>query len=369
MAIGLYLHIPFCASKCPYCDFYSLVGSSEETKDAYVQALIAAMERWAAEVAESADTVYLGGGTPSLLGGARIAALVETARRVFAVPDGAEITMEANPGDGLEEVFSAFAAVGGNRVSLGMQTQDDRQLKLLGRRHTARRTEEGVEAARRAGIRNLSLDLMLGISGQTSASVEAAVAHCEALGASHVSAYLLKVEPETSYAVAPPPLPGEEETVMLYHTAAAALERAGYAQYEISNFARDGQVSRHNLKYWNLEPYLGLGPAAHSFLNGRRFYYPRSLTAFLKGEPPIAEEEGTTIGENSQEEYAMLRLRLTEGLTEVGFARRFGQAIPARWRERAAAFPPSLVVADDRGLRLTREGFLVSDALLVRILL
>lgn len=369
MAIGLYLHIPFCVSKCPYCDFYSLTGSTDADRDAYVQALFRAMAVWAERTGEIADTLYFGGGTPSLLGGARLATLIAAARQQFALTDDAEITLEANPADGLDEVFAAFAAAGGNRVSLGMQAAADTHLRTLGRRHTAAQVETAVTAARKVGIDNLSLDLMLGTSEQTPADVEQMVTRCTQLGASHVSAYLLKLEPNTPYAAAPPPLPDEEATVALYHTAATALESAGYRQYEISNFARDGKYSRHNLKYWNLDPYIGLGPAAHSFYGGRRFYYPRSLTSFMAGEPPLAEGDDEAIVENSPEEYAMLRLRLTEGLTEQGFAARFGYAIPSRMRQRAAALPTSLITTDKDGIRLTRDGFLVSDAILAQLLL
>lgn len=366
--LGIYIHVPFCVSKCPYCDFYSLTGSTEETKDAYVQALIREMDRWATH-GDTVDTVYFGGGTPSLLGGARLARLLEAARRRFAFAADTEITLEANPADDLAETFAAFAAAGGNRISLGMQDADDTQLRRLGRRHTAAQVETAVAAAKAAGITNVSLDMMLGTEGQTAEQVKAAAARCAALGASHVSAYLLKLEPHTPFGNCPPPLPDEEETVALYHTAADELAKYGYEQYEISNFAKGGKVSRHNLKYWNLEPYIGLGPSAHSFYNGRRVYYPRSLEAFLAGCDPVLEGDNECIDENSPEEYAMLRLRLTEGLTEQGFAARYGTPIPARWRQKAEALPSSLVVTDTAGIRLTRDGFLVSDAVIAEILL
>lgn len=369
MAIGLYLHIPFCVSKCPYCDFYSLTGSDDRQRDAYVQALIRCMTEWADRTGEVADTLYFGGGTPSLLGGKRLALLVEEARRHFHLADDAEITLEANPADGLEEVFSAFAACGGNRLSLGMQAATDEQLRVLGRRHTAAQVEQTTRAAHNAGIHNLSLDMMLGTAFQTTDDVIQMAERCAHWGATHVSAYLLKLEADTPYGMSPPPLPDEDTTVHLYHAAAEALEKQGYRQYEISNFARDGKCSRHNLKYWNLDPYIGLGPAAHSFYGGKRFYYPRSLDAFLAGEPPIPESHEETIVENSPEEYAMLRLRLTEGLTEQGFVNRFGHPIPARFRQRAAALPTNLVVTDENGIRLTRDGFLVSDAILSHLLL
>lgn len=363
--VGLYIHVPFCVSKCPYCDFYSLTGSTDEDKDRYVQAVLAHMGRYEGLCA---DTLYFGGGTPSLLGGRRLAALLGGVRQRFTLTADAEITLEANPADDLYDTLAAFGAAGGNRVSLGMQAADDKQLRALGRRHTAADTQRTVRDIRRAGIENISLDLMLGTPGQTPDTVKTAARRCEEWGASHVSAYLLKLEPDTPFGQTPPLLPDEDETVALYHTAAEALEQAGFAQYEISNFAKPGRHSRHNLKYWNGDAYLGFGPAAHSFYGGNRFYYPRSLTDFLAGNRPVAENT-SDIADNSPTEYAMLRLRLTEGLTEEGFLQKFGGPIPGEWRRKAAALPSTLLYCDERGIRLTREGFLVSDALIAEILL
>ncbi len=368
MSIGLYLHVPFCVSKCPYCDFYS-VAATDLQLDGYTEALIRSLTYWQTQTAETADTLYFGGGTPSLLGGKRLAQITDTARRLFAIPDTAEITLEANPGDDTASLFHDFAAVGGNRLSLGMQAANDHHLRLLGRRHTVAHIEAAIRAAQAAGITNYSLDLMLGTPHQTADDVSRAVACCADWGASHVSAYLLKIEPHTPFAKTPPPLPNEDETITLYHAAADALTSHGYRHYEISNFAREGMESRHNTKYWNLDPYLGIGPSAHSFLGGKRFAYTRSLSDFLHGEPPLAETaDPTAIGEGSAEEYAMLRLRLADGLREDEFARRYGTPIPEEWRHRAAKLPASLVLCDDVGIRLTREGFLVSNAILSHLL-
>lgn len=370
MSLGIYLHIPFCVSKCPYCDFYSTTGYSSDDLDGYTVALSTHIKAWGSRLNEVADTLYLGGGTPSLLGAKRIAALINITRSAFSMSDAAEITLEANPAEDLSAVFAAFAGAGGNRISIGMQAADNSLLHLLGRRHTAEQTERTVLAAHAAGIRNVSLDLMLGVAEQTESHVRHAVACCSQWGATHVSAYLLKIESGTPYASSlPGTLPNEDETVALYYTAAEELEKHGFLQYEISNFSKAGFESRHNLKYWECEPYLGIGPAAHSFLNGKRFYYPRSLSSFLKGEAPLPENpDNTDIAENSPEEFAMLRLRLTKGLTDHDFRLRFGNPLPRLWRERAAAMPRSLVVADDNGIRLTRAGFLVSDAILARLL-
>ncbi len=366
--IGLYLHTPFCVSKCPYCDFHSAPPSSGEELDAYTAALLQSMDDWATRYPCAADTLYFGGGTPSLLGGERLAALIRRADDRFGLLHGTpEITLEANPADNLADTFSAFAAAGGNRLSLGMQSAHPTELSVLGRRHTPADVARTVADARRAGITNLSLDIMLGISGQTIATALESVERAADLGATHVSAYLLKIEAGTPYGACPPPLPDEDATAELYLATMERLDALGYRQYEISNTARPGCESRHNLKYWDSRPYLGLGPAASSCLGGRRFTYPRDTAFFLAGGAP-AEDAATTTPVGSAEEYALLRLRLTEGLSAADFAARFGAPVPDAWRRRAAALPRNLVVADTDGIRLTREGFLLSNTLTTHIL-
>lgn len=362
---GLYIHVPFCVSKCPYCDFYSLPLPDAAALDAYADAVCRRLE---VLPAIKADTLYFGGGTPSLLGGKRIARLINAA--VPFLTAEAEITMEANPAESLYDTFAAFAAVGGNRLSLGMQAANDAALCALGRRHTTALLDNAVRDAHRAGIDNLSLDIMLGTPRQTRDDVRDAVAACVAYDAAHVSAYMLKLEPGTPFATCADTLalPDEDETVALYLTACEALDAAGYQQYEISNFARNGRHSRHNLKYWNGDPYIGIGPSAHSFFDGKRWYYKRSLESFLRGEPPLAEDPDAAIGDDSAEEYAMLRLRLTEGLRADLFCERFGATPPPPWWENARRLPPSLVIVDDDRIALTREGFLLSNTLIAKIL-
>jgi len=368
--IGLYIHIPFCVSKCPYCDFHSAVLGSplqaQAALDAYADGLLRALNLWASRLPATADTLYFGGGTPSLMGGERLARVIAEAQRLFGLKD-AEITLEANPADDLADTLSAFAAAGGNRLSLGMQSAVPAELRLLGRRHTPADVARTVADARRAGIDNISLDVMLGIGGQTAATACHSVDVAAELGATHLSAYLLKLEPGTPYGVRPPAdLPSEDETVELYHAAFARMEHHGYRQYEISNAALPGRESRHNLKYWDSRPYLGIGPAASSCVGGKRFTYPRDTAAFIAGGEPTEDPwAGAAVG--SAEEYALLRLRLTAGLTAAAFSARFGGPLPTEWVERAAALPPSLVITDGEGIRLTREGFLLSNAVISRI--
>lgn len=372
--IGLYIHVPFCVSKCPYCDFYSLSPTDTECLDRYTQAVTKALAEWHERIDTPADTLYFGGGTPSLLGGKRLTVILETAARYFGL-SGAEITLEANPADDLADVFRAFAASGGNRVSLGMQSASDRELEKLGRRHRHAQTVRAAEDLHAAGIDNLSLDLMLGIEEQTSASLSHSIAACRQLGARHVSAYLLKIEEGTPFHARRNSLhiPDDDGMAALYLQACRQLEAAGFRQYEISNFACPGSHSRHNSKYWDLRPYLGIGPSAHSFLDGRRFFFPRDLNKFLAGAAALPEDpEDRQIPDGSETEYLMLRLRLTEGASESAYRHRFGRPLPAGFRRKAALLARQCagrwLQCDEEGVRLTPEGFLLSNAILTRLL-
>ena len=364
MAIGIYLHIPFCLSKCPYCDFYSLPLPEDAVLDRYVDRLVQEMEPFRGH---PADTLYFGGGTPSLLGGARLTRLIDRAAAFFGL-SGAEITLEANPGDALDETLRLFHAAGGNRLSIGLQSGSAAMLHTLGRRHSPEDFLRCVQSARNAGLDNLSADWMLALPGEGERPTDGTLALLRQADVSHVSAYLLKIEPGTPFARAKLPLPDEDATCAQYLSAVEQLTAAGWQQYEISNFARPGRESRHNLKYWNAEEYLGFGPAAHSFFAGRRSAYPRDLAGFLAGPTRAELPDDPALPNGSAEEYAMLRLRLTAGLTEQDFAARFGRPIPPAWRQRAQHIPAALLQADEAGLRLTPRGFLLSNEILRRLL-
>lgn len=362
--IGLYLHVPFCDGKCFYCDFYSL-RAEEERMEAYTDSMEGALSAWGAKLGRAADTLYFGGGTPNLLGAERVAALVRAARDSFQL-ENAEITLEANPASDLGGFFEAIRRAGVNRLSIGLQSADEDELRLLGRRHTAKQAADAVRAAREAGFDNISLDLMLATPGQTKDSLRRSIEFCAEAGARHVSAYLLAVEPGTAFAKRRESLalPDDGEAGERYRFACEELERYGFLQYEISNFARPGFESRHNLKYWRCEEYLGLGPAAHSFLDGKRFYYGRSLRDFLQGEEPVPDGEG-----GGFEEYAMLALRLAEGLDERRCRERFGTGIPPSvWAAERVYERAGLTERTAGGFRLTRRGFLVSNTLLAELL-
>lgn len=367
--VGLYVHVPFCIQKCPYCDFYSL-PVSDDGMNSYTEAVRREIVRFVRlHPGVSADTVYFGGGTPSLLGEARLCSILHTLTRSFCVSPDAEITLEVNPGDSLRTLLQEVRRAGWNRLSIGMQSASDEELQLLGRRHTAAQTAACVEDALTAGFSNFSLDLMLAIPAQTEESICRSIASCAAFGASHVSAYLLKIEAGTPYSrcASTLSLPDEEETASRYLLACTELERHGFAQYEISNFAKPGKQSRHNLKYWHDAPYLGFGPAAHSFFEGRRFFYPRNLQTFCETAAPVSDGEG-----GGFEEYAMLALRLREGLCRAACAERFGEAGTAAFlkvfQKAKCYMAAGLVDGTPESVALTREGFLVSNALLAELL-
>ena len=366
--IGLYVHVPYCVSKCPYCDFYSL-PAGEEGMDRYTQAVIRALKDNPFGP-RNADTLYFGGGTPILLGARRLGAILEAASSQYGLGSGSEITLEANPYSTLQGTLRELKAAGFNRVSFGLQSAIPSQLKILGRRHTAEDARTAVEDAFRAGFQNVSLDLMLGIPQQTAEDVESSIQFCADTGVQHISAYLLKIEPGTPFAARyreedfDPDLQAD-----IYLRAVDRLESLGYRQYEISNFARPGFESRHNLKYWLLEPYLGVGPSAHSCLDGRRFYFPRDVESFSAAPSPfsLAVDDGPG---GSLEEYLMLRLRLTQGVSLREAQIRYPQFDPAGFIRRARPLEAGgFLRATEEGFALTPQGFLASNEVIARLIL
>lgn len=338
---------------------------SESAMDEYTDCIISRIKSESAQLNRPANTLYFGGGTPSLLGGNRIAQIVDAAQRGFGL-ENAEITLEANPGEDLSGFFREIHAAGVNRLSMGLQSANDEELRLLGRRHTAEQAARAVADAQAAGIENISLDLMLAIQGQTEESLLRSIEFCAGLGVSHLSAYLLKIEPHTAYWKnrAELHLPDEDTAAAFYLLACRELEARGYHQYEISNFAKKGRESRHNLKYWRCEEYLGLGPSAHSYIDGKRFHYERSTAGFLRGDAPVQDGAGGDF-----DEFAMLKLRLAEGLTDESCLTRFGYTIPERIKKAARLYEPGgLTVCTESGFHFTPNGFLLSDMLTGEIL-
>ncbi len=368
--LGLYIHIPFCKSKCIYCDFYSL-PRAEDRMDRYVSALCRQLAEIAQQTtAHTVDSVYLGGGTPSYLGEKRLRHILKTVKKHYHLSRDAEITLEANPDSaGDWRALRSLRRAGMNRLSLGVQSADDGLLRTLGRPHTFAQAEEAAAAARRARIRNLSLDLIYGLPGQDLAGWKDTLERAAALEPEHLSCYGLKVEEGTPLwdMQEKMDLPDDDAQADMYLWTVERLRALGYEQYEISNFARPGRASRHNMKYWTLCEYAGFGPGAHSDLGDVRYAYLRSLDTYCAGV-----EAGVSVLESSEHipprerdiEYVMLGLRLTQGISRQEFENRYRlpfapiQSVLERFRATGHA-----ALAGERW-RLTPEGFLVSNQII-----
>ncbi len=402
--IGIYIHIPFCKRKCAYCDFFSVC--SLKAADGFTSAVLKDMERFRGKGIK-ADSLYLGGGTPTELGKERLCGIIDRARDIFGIEPSAEITVETNPqtagdeiqdgndtsdavrsdgrrrqrtdGEGApcgesggknktQELYKSLFDSGVNRLSIGMQSSDDKELEFLGRRHKAEQVKAAVTAAKAAGIENISLDIMLGIPFQTEKSLEKTVEFADSLSVSHISAYILKIEKNTAFyrlfKQGKLDVCDDDLTARLYLSAAEQLEKRGFMQYEISNFAKKGFEGRHNLKYWHDEQYLGFGPSAHSFFRGRRFFYPRSLKDYEASVCPTSDGEG-----GDAEEYLMLGLRLSEGISFEKYEKRFGQPLPEKTLKTARELEKhGLMSVTEKGFSLTRQGFLLSNEIISRLI-
>lgn len=367
--LGLYVHIPFCRQKCSYCDFYSL-PHSEEKMDAYTAALVRHLEEVAPQAAaHQADTVYIGGGTPTCLGASRLKAILQTIRKRYDVSRDAEITVEANPDSACDvKALRTLRRAGVNRISLGVQSADDDLLLRIGRIHTFDQVRQAAEAVRRAGIRNLSMDLIYGLPGQTLDHWLDTLAEVLVLNPEHISCYGLKLEEGTPLYLrrAQETFPDDDQQAEMYLCAVELLAQHGYEQYEISNFARPGFVSRHNLKYWHMDEYAGFGPGAHSDMGGVRFAYIRDIDRYIAGQLVLSESEtGETLARDF--EYVMLSLRTAEGIDRACFERTYRQRfapLDALFRRYESA---ELAQPTEKGWRLTPRGFLVSNSIIVAL--
>ena len=368
--LGIYIHIPFCRSKCDYCDFYSLAGR-EDQMDRYQRALLAHIKE-TAPLAQGypVDSIYFGGGTPSYYGAKRIKELLSHLTKLFQVEKDAEITVECNPDSVDLKSLRILRKAGVNRLSMGMQSAQEEELRAVHRIHTPKQTDQAVDLARKAKFTNLSLDLIYGLPGQTMESWKATVEHALSLTPQHLSCYGLKVEEGTPLArrvAEGEALPDDDQQADLYLWTVGRLERAGLPQYEISNFAKPGYESRHNLRYWLTRPYIGFGPGAHSDFGGRRYSFVRDLDAYIRGVL-----EGGDIIDSSElipqrercGEYLMLRLRTVQGVDGREYRRTyFMDFAPLEARLREFAAQGWAEEADGRW-RLTPKGFLVSNQLI-----
>ena len=372
--LGLYIHIPFCRSKCQYCDFYSLSGQ-EDRMDRYQTALLTHLTESAPHAAGYVvDTVYFGGGTPSYYGDKRLGELLRHIKKLFRVDRHAEITLEANPDSVSLRSLRRLHRAGFNRISLGVQSADDAMLADLGRPHSFAQAKQAAEWARKAKFDNLSLDLIYGLPGQDLSGWQDTVEQVLALNPDHISAYGLKVEEGTPLhrrVEQGELLPDDDTQAVCYLWTVERLEQAGYGQYEISNFAREGKRSRHNWKYWMTQPYMGFGPGAHSDFGQRRYSFVRDLEGYIKGVlegGPIVDEDDEIPSKERGGEYLMLRLRTVHGIEEWEYRRTYFMnfaPIEALLNEFAAH---GLAERTDGRWRLTPKGFLLSNRVIGTLL-
>ena len=368
--LGIYVHIPFCKSKCQYCDFYSRCNLDERTGDSYLRAVCAHI-REAGRLAPGyrVDTIYFGGGTPSYFGAEALATILTELRRSFDVAGDAEITFEANPDSVSDSLLKRLRAEGFNRVSLGIQCDDDAILQRIGRPHDYAQAVSACQRIRKAGFDNLSLDLMFALPGQSRMMWEQTLENVLKLRPDHMSCYNLTLMPGTPMYEDRQHLNivDEDTQADMYLSAVQILQRHGYHQYEISNFAKPGKRSAHNLKYWTGGEYLGFGPSASSDFAGKRYTIVPNLNTYLKGirdggqiideveEIPFRERAG---------EYLMLRLRTTHGISREEYEKRYlldfaplEQVLEQNQRQ-------GLARLTDGRWRLTPEGFLVSNRII-----
>ena len=361
--IGIYIHIPFCERKCPYCDFYSLPCSSD-TRELYANKLVENIQRYKGSNIK-ADTIYFGGGTPSLLTSQQIKKIITAIYESFEIINP-EITIEANPSSANAQWLTDIHSLGINRISFGIQSADDKELAFLGRLHNFSTAQQTLENAVNAGFNNISADIMIGLPFKTPEKIEKNLEKFVKLPVNHISAYMLKIEKGTPFYKMgiKNNLPDDDTTADIYLQTVDFLQNHGFMQYEISNFAKDEKISRHNTKYWKCSEYLGFGTSAHSFFGGKRFFCPNNLEKFLASEiqPEITEDNSP----DKTEEYIMLGLRLVEGInTDNICEKNFADKIMSK----AEFFQQyKLCVVDGKNIHLTPEGFLVSNEIIEEFL-
>ena len=366
---GLYIHIPFCRQKCFYCDFPSFAGRERYEAD-YTNALcrelavqcVISREKWG-----SPRTIYMGGGTPSLLPERLLGRILQAIADIFGdagTEAEREFTVECNPGTVDAEKLAVLRAGGVNRLSFGVQTFDDALLKKIGRIHTGEQAREAMTLARAAGFQNVSMDLIYGLPGESLTELERDLEAMVALEPEHISIYGLQLEEGTAFAkmqeMGRLMLPDDDTVERMYDTMTAFLPAHGYARYEISNFAKPGFESCHNLSYWQDVPYLGVGAAAHSYLEGQRYENVREIPAYIEGIRTwkgVRRQEEAMTREIAMEEFAFLALRTARGIDRARFARRFGVPLEAVYADAIAKLKrQGLLEADEAGVHLTSLG-------------
>ena len=370
--IQLYLHIPFCIRKCGYCDFLS--GPADETAQrAYTEALLREIRVLGQRTEAAVSTVFIGGGTPSVLRADWMEEILDQLRASFRLLPEAEISMEANPGTVTPEKLKAYLRGGVNRISFGCQSADNEELRLLGRIHSWEEFLESFSMAREAGFANINVDLMSGLPNQTAASWEQTLRRTAALGPEHISAYSLIIEEGTPFAQRPLPLPDEEEERLMYERTGQILKEYGMEQYEISNYARPGYACRHNIGYWTGKEYLGMGLGSSSLMEGERFSNTSDMKEYLEdsGHPGRLRRDRQKLSEKDRmEEFMFLGLRMTAGISEKDFLDTFGREIHAVYGPVIRKYVEGGFLGEEKGrLYLTRKGISVSNPILADFLL
>lgn len=368
-APGLYLHVPFCLSKCGYCSFYSITRTHLIPE--FVRAVIREMEFYKS-LFPSFDTIYIGGGTPSLLTASQIDTILNSAHKNFTIDRLAEITIEVNPGDTSREYLQDLRGLGVNRLNIGIQSFDDALLKFLGRRNTAKEAEDAISAAGKAGFDNLGLDLIYGVYDQDMTSWRQTLQKALSLQPAHISCYQLSLDKKTplfrQYKKNGLGLPTENEALDFFLTTSRMLTGADYIHYEVSNFARsDALQSRHNTKYWRHTPYLGLGPAAHSFSDKRRWWNRANVKTYLhdvgEGKKPVEKSEKLS-GEQLALEALFLGMRTKDGIDLNQYKTRYGSDLLAGKKPMIDALIKNKFVELKNGfLSPTLAGMAVADSL------
>ncbi|WP_312702245.1 radical SAM family heme chaperone HemW [Sedimentibacter sp.] len=361
--IGIYIHVPFCIRKCNYCDFYSVRWDSD-TENKYIETMLNEIEIYRSKLNNeyTADTVFFGGGTPTIINTSNLKKLVDALNDSIEIDKNAEITIEANPNTLTRENLAAYREMGINRLSVGIQSLNDEILRKIGRIHNADEALRSIDRAKDNGFENINADVMFNIPGQTINDVEDTIYKIIKKEVKHISFYSLKLEKgtplytmEKNHKIV---MPEEEEEREMYYAGRSLMEQHSLTQYEISNFALKGYECRHNLKYWNQEEYIGLGPSAHSFMNNIRFSNPSDLKSDVS-ERIIHEKLGR---DDLMFEYIMLRLRLTEGISIGEFNDKFSTDFLKIYNEQLNYLQKNnLIESDERHVKLTKRGMDISN--------
>ena len=367
--IGLYVHIPFCVRKCNYCDFAS-EALSVSKREKYIDSLLSEIESYKDENI-SVDTVFFGGGTPTSLDASELLKIIEKIKKCFDISGLREFTVECNPGTVDLEKLEALKSAGVNRLSFGVQSIHENELKILGRIHSYDDFLESYKLAKTVGFDNISVDLMYGIPEQTKETFAKTIDAIVALAPSHISVYGLIIEEGTPFFVSRDKLalPSEDDECYMYYYCAERLKTLGYEHYEISNYAKEGRRSLHNLKYWRDEEYIGLGLSAHSYYNGKRYFDPESFLEYFDGLwAKYRRSENAFVGVDPFE-YAMLGLRLSDGIDLSEYQNKFGSRF-AEGKEKLVNdyIEAGLMTLADGRLSLTDKGFYLSNSILSDLL-